>query len=245
MSKDQDHKVKEKLKKLLALAASDNEHEAALAMEKAQALMNEHNLSVRDVAEDGSGAVIKDEDVPGLTKSCQKWESSLGFRIAEAFDGRAIRTRSANGWCLRFIATKTDVEIIVDLFERLRSTVKRMSGGYVQTHRSLYPGTSAKTLHNNYRWGMVNTIKERLQQLKENTRPQESTNQYGLTGTDLIVIKNKAVDQRVTKLFPKIKKGKTVRLNYLPGAYAQGQKDGSTVNLHRAVGGNSIGRLPR
>lgn len=39
----------EKIKKLLALSKSSNVHEAALAMEHAQRVMAEHNLSLRDV----------------------------------------------------------------------------------------------------------------------------------------------------------------------------------------------------
>jgi hypothetical protein len=62
-----DQKIIEKLQKLLALAASDNEHEAGLAMSKAEALMREHNLSVADVALNGSGAYVQSEEVTGLT----------------------------------------------------------------------------------------------------------------------------------------------------------------------------------
>ncbi|MDD3816412.1 MAG: DUF2786 domain-containing protein, partial [Desulfocapsaceae bacterium] len=50
-----DQKIINKLQKLLSLSASDNENEAALAMKKAEGLMREHNLSVADVALDGSG----------------------------------------------------------------------------------------------------------------------------------------------------------------------------------------------
>lgn len=229
--------VLNRLKKLLALSASSNEHEAAL--ERAQALMNEHNLTVQDVKEDGSGAYLQDKNVPGLTKICQKWEAGLGFRVAEAFDGKAIKVRNSSGWHLTFVATKTDMEIIVDLYQRLRDTVKRMSNNYVRSTRAIHPELSAKTLHNNYRWGMVSTIKERLQTLKKNTTPQQTANQYGYTGMDLVVVKNKAVTQRVSKLFPNIKKGAKIRIRYAPGAYEQGQSDGNKVSLHRSLKGQS------
>jgi hypothetical protein len=39
-----------KIQKLLALAGSPNEHEAALALSKAQALMEEHNISMEDIS---------------------------------------------------------------------------------------------------------------------------------------------------------------------------------------------------
>lgn len=38
-----------KIKKCLALAQSANEHEAALALEKARALMEEHGVSAEDL----------------------------------------------------------------------------------------------------------------------------------------------------------------------------------------------------
>lgn len=232
-----DSKILRKLKKLLTLSASSNEYEAALALKKAQALMTEHNLTVMDVKEDGSGAYVQDQKVSGLTKRCQKWEASLGFHIAESFDGTGIRTRTNDGWYLTFVATRTDLEIIVDLYLRLRSKVKRMSNDYVQSVRSTRPELPAKTLHNNYRWGMVSTIRERLQRLKENTTPQTTMNQHGYTGMDLMVVKNKAVTQRVTKLFPKIKKGAKTKLTYAPEAYEQGKKDGNNVNLYRSLNG--------
>jgi hypothetical protein len=40
----------EKIQRLLALANSDNEHEAKLAAERATALLTKHNLSMQDIA---------------------------------------------------------------------------------------------------------------------------------------------------------------------------------------------------
>jgi hypothetical protein len=42
-------KIKDKVEKLLNLSMSDNEHEAAIALERALKLMNEHNLTKEDV----------------------------------------------------------------------------------------------------------------------------------------------------------------------------------------------------
>lgn len=218
-----DQKVKDKLQKLLALAASDNEHEAALAMEKAQALMNEHNLSVLDVAEDGSGADIDDEKVWGLTKSRQRWESALSAAIA----------------------ARTEITFIVDLYTRLRQTIRRMSDAYAKRERSARPWLSAKTLHNSYRQGLVRTINRRLKVLKENTRPDAVTiNRYGLTGMDLVVVKSQAVDQRVTELFDSVRQDSRAKLKVYSHAYQQGQEDGNNVSLHRSLDGERPAELP-
>ena len=236
-----DQKIIEKLQKLLALAASDNEHEAGLAMSKAEALMREHNLSVADVALNGSGAYVQSEEVAGLTKAVQKWEAQLGSQIAWAFNGKAIRcTSPENGWYLTIVAGRTDLAIIVDLFERLRDTVKRMSKQYVS--RNYFPGSRIKKQYflNSYRFGMVQTIQNRLVKLKDNTAPNDTTkNAYGLTGKELMVVKDKAVDQRVSQLFPNTRTVRSGPIRVVPSAYQQGQADGHNVSLHRSIDGSN------
>jgi len=233
-----DQKIINKLHKLLALSASDNENEAALAMKKAEELMREHNLSVADVALDGSGAHVGSAEVSGLTKTSQTWEISLGSSIAQTFNGRAILNRNSNGWSFTFVAGQTDLIIITDLFERLRSTIKLMSQIYVNRAKD-FTRTHGKSLHNSYRLGMIQTIHQRLDRLKQNTAPTDSRNAFGMTGTALMVIKDKAVDQRVDRLFPRIKAMSRKASRVVGNAYQQGMTDGNNVSLHRSVGGVS------
>lgn len=239
-----DQKLLETLQKLLALSASSNEHEAALALEKAQALLNENSLTVQDVEVDGAGADIISQEIWGLTKSRQKWEAILGASIADAFDGRAIMSSHANGWCITFVAARTDMAIIVDLFERLRLSVRRMGKIYVDRERSVNPWLSAKILHNSYRRGMVQTIQKRLATLKQHTRPDDrSRNQYGFSGMDLVLVKNRAVDQRTNELFGHIRKESSRRIKEDSDAYYQGKKDGNRIGLHSSVDGKAADLL--
>jgi hypothetical protein len=233
-----DQKIIVKLQKLLALSASDNENEAALAMKKAEALMREYNLSVADVALDGSGAHVGSAEVYGSTKSSQTWEVFLGGTIAKTFNGRAIRTRNPHGWAFTFVAGKTDLELIVDLFERLRSNIKRMSDAYVRSARNT-TCVHGKTLHNSYRMGVLETITRRLESLKKNTAPTQERNAFGITGTELMVIKDKAVDQRVSRLFPHVKSTTRAASTVVGSAYRQGQADGHNISLHQSVNGGS------
>lgn len=241
-----DQKIIAKLQKLLALSASDNENEATLAMTKAEELMREHNLSVADVALDGSGAHVGSIEVEGLTKSSQTWEVFLGSMIANTFNGRAIRTRNSNGWGFTVVAGQTDLVIITDLFERLRSTIRRMSQAYVASAKES-TRIHSKSLHNSYRLGMIKTISQRLKRLKQNTAPTEGRNTFGITGRELMVIKDKAVDQRVNRLFPRVQTRKTSASRVHGDAYQQGMADGNNVSLHQSVNGGfsdpvSIGR---
>src|SRR3990172_1279973 len=51
--------IQEKIRALIALAASPNENEAAAAMDKVQALLAKHNLSIKDVTDATSAAKFK------------------------------------------------------------------------------------------------------------------------------------------------------------------------------------------
>lgn len=234
-------KTIEKLQKLLALAGSDNEHEAALAMSKAEDLMREHNLSVADVAINGSGADVQSDAVYGTAKTYQSWVGSLAVSISRAFNGEVISGRSNGCWKLTFIAGRTDLAIIVDLFARLQETIKRMSRQYVKREADFHPGIRREMLHKSYRLGMIETIKARLMQLKRNTTPDDvSKNAYGLTGKELMTVKDQAVAQKVREIFPNLKKGRASTKTVHSTAYSQGKADGHTVSLHRSVDGNGV-----
>jgi hypothetical protein len=240
-----DETTMRRLQKLLALAGSDNEHEAALAMGKAQEIMKEHNLSTIDVSMDGRGAHVADVEMDGMTKTAQKWEYALGHAIAKAFDGRAIQRSGSRhkGWSIIFVAGRTDMEIITDLFTRLRETIRRMSQEYVARELP-YSCLGAKSLHTSYRHGVVDTVRERLQKMVANSRPDMNTaNACGVTGRELMIVKDKAVAQRTAKLFPSLR---TIAMRSgisASGAYGQGRADGQNVGLHRSVNGGGSGPI--
>lgn len=245
MANQIDQKIMDKLHKLLALATSDNEHEAKLAMDKAKEIMREHKVSTIDVAIDGSGAYVSQKEVEGLTKTSQTWEANLGSSIARIFDGRAIRTRgSYSGWKLTFVAGRTDLEIIVDLYERTRKTIRDMSAKYVNMHKDDWNAAPVKTMHNSYRHGMVGTVVNRLKAMRQATATDDTAkNSSGVTGRELMIVKGRAVSQRVENLFPHLRTTTSRRSSVDGTAYRQGQADGHNVSLHRSVHGGGSGPI--
>lgn len=71
-----------KIQKLLALATSTNEHEAAAAMGKAQELLMKHNLSMAEVEPLGEGPPVGWEDVAIHTRATNRWLYLLARGIA-------------------------------------------------------------------------------------------------------------------------------------------------------------------
>lgn len=230
-----DDRIIEKLQKLLALAGSDNEHEAALAMARAEALMREHNLSLADVDPDGTGATIADVQIEptGSLTTYPLWESDLACAVAWAFHGQVVNWINGYGRCkkLHIVAGQTDMAIILDLFERLRQTVRRKAAAYVKAEGGGYRAGQS------YRVGMVHTVARRLEALRRNTEPGDESNAHGVSGKDLMVIKDKAINQYFTELFGQPKKD-TRKLQFGDeAAYLQGQADGRDVSLHRSMPG--------
>ena len=231
-----DRKIIEKLQKLLALAGSDNENEADLALAKAETLMREHNVRIADVALDGSDATVGEQEVQiGLRAAV--WELDLACGIAAAFDGTPIRLAQKDR--LQFVAGKTDLVIIVDLFERLRATIRRRAADYIGRYDF---GRSARSAANSYRRGMVFTIVKRLHRLREHGQSvSDAKNMFGLTGKELVAIKNTAVERRIAELYPKLKNSRIRSAAcHNHAAYQQGMADGNLVSLHQSIANGGV-----
>ena len=107
---------KEKIRKLLALAESNNEYEARAALLKAKELMAEYKIEEIDLAD------VKDKHVKRIvtqfeyTKRGEWWIGSLAQIIAENYCCRSAGSRDAWGAQKRtvmFIGLEGDVDISV------------------------------------------------------------------------------------------------------------------------------------
>lgn len=72
-----------KIRKLMALSTSPNEHEAALALERAQALLTEHNLTMAEVASAQETKYTVDSDLQSAIWCT--WVPMLYTRVAKLF----------------------------------------------------------------------------------------------------------------------------------------------------------------
>src|SRR5262245_21357752 len=84
MNKELKAKLLDRVRKLLALSTSPNENEAALAAEKAQALLAEHKLSMDEVLETDSKPVEFFHDQTERTDS-RPWRRGLGMWCAKMY----------------------------------------------------------------------------------------------------------------------------------------------------------------
>lgn len=161
--------IKEKIQKLLNLATSDNEHEAALALAKAMELMNKWNLDRETVL----GEKIEKIDIE---LPFYKWTAEnqvLVEILSKLCDGYCL-FRNGNKKLNRFTrivlsGRPRDLENFRYLFDYLNNKLRKESEKYKLSIR--VPGVNNKDNKNSkkiksFRIGFLEKIKEKLENSK-------------------------------------------------------------------------------
>lgn len=125
-----------KIKKCLALSQSANEHEAALALEKARALMEEYGVSAADL----QLADVAEAEAKGTgAHTPARWEAVLAAAIGRAMNCRVIHVKDYDDarwvWKCRwqFVGTGPAAEIAVYAWAALYRQLRRQRQAYIDT----------------------------------------------------------------------------------------------------------------
>lgn len=137
-----DPKILKKIKKCLALSASPNPNEAAVAMRQAHALMRQHGVDVHhvtmsEIGEATAGIRTMSRDKPA------NWEASLAATVGRAFGCQILISRSmypkeyrcyANQGEFIFIGQKAQAEIAAYTAEVLARKCKSARKKWITEH---------------------------------------------------------------------------------------------------------------
>lgn len=219
--------VIEKIKKLLALANSSNEHEAALAAGHAQRLLAEHNLAMADI--DAAHKPDKADKIETtVPKTLPKWLRHLSAGVSTAFDCQTVHYPATGK--MVFIGVGADVEIASYTFSYLDRVVRKLCSSYMRHHVSAgIIGRNRELMKQSYLLGAASTITGRLREQKIQTP---------VTTGALVPVKEGLIKRAMSE----IGNLRTVRSrkSYINAdAYGKGQADGRQVGIHNGVGGES------
>ena len=215
----------ERIRHLLAMAdhPTSNEHEAAIALEKAQALLLEHNLTRATVATSGEAAPtpegvgrIRFGEAHGYS-----WKSHLLHVTAINSLCRVIREPSDK--MVNLFGTKDNVRVVLEMYTWIAEQLDKMcmrawleykrSGGYL----------AAQSYKASWYSGATTTISERLR------APMETFRQG--SGRDLVRLSDANLTGAVSRIFPNTHSShRSTKLNE---GYRQGRKDGANVKFAR------------
>ncbi len=213
----------EKIKKLLALANSSNEHEAALAAGHAQRLLSEHNLAMADI--EATHRPDKADTVEtAASKTLPKWLRHLSAGISSAFDCQAIH-HPATGK-MNFIGVGADVQIAAYTFTYLERTIRKLCSNYMKQHVSpVLANRHRELMRHSYYLGAVTTITGRLKEQKIATP---------VTTGALVPVKEGLIRQAMSELGP-IRTMHSRRSYISSDAYSKGQTDGDSVGIRHGI----------
>ena len=217
----------DKIRKLLALSNSSNEHEASLAASHAQRLLSEHNLAMADIESD-----IKPDSADrvetSVSKTLPKWVRHLSAGICSAFDCQAIHNPATGK--LTFIGVGADVQIAVYTFTFLERTVRRLCTNYVRHQVSdQTPNRQRELLRQSYYLGAVSTINDTLRAQKQSTP---------VTSGALVPIKDALIKKTISEMGP-IRTVKSRKSYINAHAYNKGRLDGTQVGVNHGIGGSN------
>lgn len=170
-------KIKDRIKKLLALATSDNPHEAEIAMRRAMKLMASHNLSDKEINVD---EMVQEVYTSDYTKIPQ-FMRYLYCGVARAF---GVYSFYSNGWRssrakVHLVGRKGDVERAMYMFVVAYRLIEKKSDEYIEARPYL-----SRTSRNDYRAGLASGF---VSQLMEAFKSEEKlfANE---SGTDLVPV---------------------------------------------------------
>lgn len=224
----------DKVRKLLALKKSPNEHEAASAAQKAREFLDKHNLTMAEVSVQDKETIQVSSFNLG-TKGASAWTLRLAAGVVSCYDCGCLQ-RGVSG-TISFIGAATDVKVAQWMMEYLMNSVVSWRRKWVVSRKK--EGTWNSTFFDrprseatSYSLGMADTLCDRLDEIGRLRRPIIMS-----TGRDLIVMKKAKVDEYIRK--------HSTRTRYIRGsvgdqnAYRKGLQDGRSVPLNEQIEQNA------
>ncbi len=232
-------KLIEKLRKLLSLGTSSNEHESALALEKARDLALKYDIELSSIRltepEKELNEIVRDDINLGQRKCvAQKFVSLI---LMKHFNVKLIYTGGrASGNFLVIIGNKTDVEIanyvngfLNDEFMRLWHLYRQKNNSAITKDRMSY----FNGLWNGLNQKLIESKKKSesniFQELEFGTEARQS---YAL----MKINQEEKIEKFAEKAFPNLRKGAGLKINHNSNeAFIAGRQDGEKINLNKGI----------
>lgn len=220
----------ERIRKLLALAGSPNQHEAELAMRKAHELMLRHNVEAAAAAGERSFEV---RHLGDPLRRTTRVEADVISLLMQFFFVKAIRVpvylplAGRRGLVYEILGTRANVEMASHVHAFLLATAERLW----QENRGDRRVRSGRD-RMQYQAGVVRGFHEKL-----------AAERTELRGTGLVWVRDARLEEEYRARHPRITTvSRRVRIS---AAHAAGQEAGRTVVLHRPVERGGSGAAPR
>lgn len=235
--------ILERVRKLMALATSENESEAAAAMAKARQILQENGLKIEDIQ-------AKTNDTKGIEVSVEtgkkvrtSWMIVLGGIIADFFDCKCIFTSRT----VSFIGLASDAEVAGYTFDQAKNRIEWLAylktGEYTRkmaevgiVTRYLTGSRHPKAWRNSWMTGFLYGLKTQLRE--EKARQTAET-----VSTALVLRKSEIVQATTMELYPQLNDVVLQMNDRNSSALSQGAGEGEEFSLWKGLNTPSVGGL--
>ena len=231
-----------RVEKLLALSQSSNEHEAALAMQKANDLIEKYHIQeLGNDQENRYGFGIIDRK----RKRIETYQRRICTILHDFFFVRVVLAslydplRNDTYKTIELLGTKENVTIAEYCYHFLENRLASLWS--LNRHR--FKG-SARTEKNSYYLGMLRGFYQKLQEQKDGKEDVCIEPQLGA----LVVAEQKRLEMFVGMRFPRLRKASKSGVKVYSGTYDEGVETGKTITFAEGLSGKTKtfgGLLPR
>jgi Protein of unknown function (DUF2786) len=214
--------VEERIRKLLALADSPNENEAAAAAEKAQLLMLRYGIEMAAVAASGGERLAVDEHV--VDGRVDPWRRMLAAAVARSAGGEIVWVPGgygANQGRIFFYGPAGTVGGIVELYRYLEAQLVVISATATAARRERR--VHGRTWRRSFLLGAVGRLGQRLDARRAQTTEAAENSRA------LVLVKT-AVDREIERRHPELERS-AYRASVARSAYEAGSHAGTHVDL--------------
>ncbi len=232
----QGRKILARVEKLLALAASDNEHEAALAMQRAGDLLVRHNLTILKQGRcdyEHRSLNTGSRRMPGhIREICSLLQDFFPVRVIcastyEPMRDVEVRTIELFGRPENVAVAEHCYFFLTEKMHSLwRDNKQRFAGG----------GLRAR---NSYFHGLLIGFRQKLTQSANRSEERTGYRERQDSLARLIVLGDKGLEDFVGSSFPRLRKGRRRKIILQGDAYNQAVATGRSLVLHRVVTGKA------
>jgi Protein of unknown function (DUF2786) len=229
-----DDKIIERIKTLLAMAGDTaSPHEASIAAGRARKLMDQHQVKLADLTDDGGFGFREVDKEYRYMPLYRNW---LTLAVAQYNDCKSVATRkyksTNNSYTFQIVyqGYENDVLCAIAMYDYLIDTIDRLCAAYIAPMGySRYPAKIGDAFKKEASAELCQRLRAML---KERTEAVEFQTK---TGTSLVLFKMAAVEAEFGKQTIKMTKYKVRTEDVVNATRAAGRKAGAAMPLHREV----------
>ena len=231
MTAQPDNKILERIRALLAMGGDvSSEHEAAIALKRARALMDKHQVTLSDIeniSDDSFGSSYFETDA----SKQKKWVTSLAINVAKLNDCIAsINSRSNRRAPVTYVfkGFAEDAKICDFMLIYLVDTCNRL---YNRDKAKL--GLSGMSDKNDYLHGLVSGLSIKMEEMIRERREERASD-----GRSLVLVKKAMVEQEFGEAKYKTGRARSVDAD----VYNAGKAAAKDVHLGSFVGNSTAAK---